>query len=93
MHGRGFKVMSALQRSKHNPEGRAYFRTLASAFIVIGILLFGCSMASGERDDSRTTKERTAMGQTSKSTVSAVPIPPIDAVAYARVETATFALG
>ena len=85
--------MSALQRSKHNPEARTYFRTLATAFIVVGIVVCGCSMASDERNDPPTTKKEIPMAQTSESLASAAPIPPIDAVAYARVETATFALG
>jgi len=85
--------MSFLQRTNHNPEARSYFHKLASAFIVIGILLFGCSMADDERNDPRTTKKELSMAQTSESTVSAATIPPIDAVAYARIETATFALG
>ena len=85
--------MSALQRKKDNSEVRAYFRALATAFIVVGILLSGCSMASDERNNPRTTKEGTTMAQTPKSTLSTAPTPPIDAVAYARIETATFALG
>ena len=85
--------MSALQCSKHNPEARTYFRALATAFIVVGIVVCGCSMGSDERNNPRTTKEGIAMVQTPKSTLSTAPIPPIDAVAYARIETATFALG
>jgi hypothetical protein len=50
-------------------------------------------MADDERNDPRTIKKEIPMPKTSVSAVSAVPIPPIDAVAYARVETATFALG
>jgi hypothetical protein len=38
-------------------------------------------------------KKETPMAQISENAVSAAQIPPIDAVAYARVETATFALG
>ena len=85
--------MSALQRSKHNPEGRAYFRAVATAFIVVGILLCGCRMGSDERNNPRTSKEGRTMAQTPMSTLSTVPIPPIDAVAYTRTETATFAMG
>ena len=85
--------MSFLQRTNHNPEARSYFRKLALAFIMIGILLFGCSMADDERDNPRTTKKELSMAQTSETAVPAALIPPIDAVAYARVETATFALG
>ena len=85
--------MSALQHNKHNPEARSYFRTLASAFIVIGILLFGCSMARDEQDDPRTIKEGMTIAQTPKSTSSSAARPPIDAEAYASVETATCALG
>ena len=85
--------MSALQCSNYNPERPSYFRPLAVAFILVGIFLFGCSMAGNAQDDPRTTKKEIPMSQTSESAVSAVPIPPIDAVAYARVETATFALG
>jgi len=85
--------MSFLQRTNHNPDARSHFRKLASAFIMIGILLFGCSMADDERDNPRTTKKELSMAQTSETAVPAALIPPIDAVAYARVETATFALG
>ena len=85
--------MSFLQRTNHNPDARSYFRKLALAFIMIGILLFGCSMADDERDNPRTTKKELSMAQTSETAVPAALIPPIDAVAYARVETATFALG
>ena len=93
MHGKGLKVMSSLQCNNYNPEGPSYFRALAAVFILAGIFLFGCSMACGGQDDTRTTNKETPMVQTSESAVSAVPIPPIDAVAYARIETATFALG
>jgi hypothetical protein len=93
MHRRRFKVMSALQCDNHNPEGRAYGSALGSAFIVIGILLCGCSMGSDERNNPRTAAEGVTMAQTLKSTLSAPQMPPIDAVAYARIETATFALG
>ena len=93
MHRRRFKVMSALQCNNHNLEARGYFPKLASAFIVIGILLFGCSMADDERNDPRTTKKGMTGAQTPKNTSSKAAIPPIDAVAYARIEMATFALG
>ena len=93
MHARGFKVMSALQCNNHNPEGPSYFRGWALVFLIIAILLCGFSMADDERNDPRTIKKEIPMPKTSVSAVSAVPIPPIDAVAYARVETATFALG
>ena len=85
--------MSALQCNSHDPEGPSYFRVLATAFILVGVFLLGCSMAGDEGDNPRATREVMTMVQSSKSTVSAAPIPPIDAVAYARVETATFALG
>jgi len=85
--------MTALQCNIQNSEARSYFRKLALAFIMIGILLFGCSMADDERDNPRTTKKELSMAQTSETAVPAALIPPIDAVAYARVETATFALG
>jgi len=85
--------MNALQRNKNNPEARPYFHALATAFIVVGILLSGCSMASDERNNPRTTKEGMTMAQTTNNTLSTAPTPPIDAVAYARIETATFALG
>ena len=85
--------MSPLQRNKYNPGGRVYFRARALAFLIIAILVCGCSMASDERNDSRTTKQEMPMAQISENAVSAAPIPPIDAVPYARVETATFALG
>jgi hypothetical protein len=93
MNGIGFEVMSALQCNNHNSEGASYFRVLASAFILVGIFLFGCSMASDTQDDSRKTKKEIPMPQTSERAASAAPIPPIDAVAYAKIETATFALG
>jgi hypothetical protein len=93
MNGRGFKVMSALQCNKHNSKGPSYFRVLAAVFILVGIFLFGCSMAGDAQDDPRTTKEGMTTAQTPKSTVSTAAMPPIDAVAYARIETATFALG
>ena len=85
--------MSALQCSNHSPEGPSYFRALAAIFILAAIFLFGCSVAGDAQDDPRTMKKEIPMAQTSESAVSAVPIPPIDAVAHARVETATFALG
>ena len=85
--------MSSMQRNKYNPDGRVYFRAWALAFLIMAILLFGCSMASDEREDPRTTKEGTIMVQAPKSTVPTSPMPPIDAETYARVETATFALG
>jgi len=50
-------------------------------------------MADDERDNPRTTKKELSMAQTSETAVPAALIPPIDAVAYARVEKATFALG
>ena len=85
--------MSFLQRYNHNLEAQGYFPKLASAFIVIDILLFGCSMACDAQDDPRTMKKEIPMAQISENAVSAAQIPPIDAVAYARIETATFALG
>jgi hypothetical protein len=85
--------MSFLESNNHNPEGPSYFRALAAAFILVGIFLFGCSMACDAQDEPRTTKKEIPMAQISENAVSAAPIPPIDAVAYARVETATFALG
>jgi hypothetical protein len=85
--------MSALQCSNHNPEGQSYFRALAVAFILAAIFLFGCSMGRDEQNDPRTMKKEIPMAQISENAVSAAQIPPIDAVAYARVETATFALG
>jgi hypothetical protein len=93
MHRRRFKVMSALQCNNHNPDARACFRALSLAFLIIAILICGCSLSSDEQSDPRMTKEGMSMAQTPKNTSSTVPIPPIDAVAYARVETATFALG
>jgi hypothetical protein len=93
MHRKRLKFISALQHNKHNPEARAYFRALATVFIAVGILLSGCSMASVERDNPGTTKEGISMVQAPKSTLSTAPMPPIDAVAYARIERATFALG
>jgi len=85
--------MNDLQRNNHNLETLSYFRKLGSAFVVIGILLFGCVIADDERDIPRTTKKELSMAQTSETAVPAALIPPIDAVAYAGVETATFALG
>jgi Na+/H+ antiporter NhaC len=93
MHGKGLKVMSSLQCNNYNPEGPSYFRALAAVFILAAVFLFGCSISSDERSEPRTTKEGVSMAQTPKNTSSTAPIPPIDAVAYARVETATFALG
>ena len=92
-HGTGFKVMSALQCNNHIPEGPAHFHAWALVFIIIAILVCGCSMASDEGNDPLTTKKGVPMAQISENAVSAAPIPPIDAVAYARIETATFALG
>jgi len=85
--------MSLLKRNNHNLETMSYFNKLGSTFVVIGILLFGCSMADDERENRGTTKKEVSMVQTSETAVPAALIPPIDAVAYARVETATFALG
>jgi hypothetical protein len=85
--------MNALQRNKHNPDARAYFRAVSLAFLIIAILICGCSLSSDERSDPRTTKEGMSKAQTPKNTSSTTAMPPIDAVAYARVETATFALG
>ena len=85
--------MNASQHNKRNPGARSYFLTLASGYIMVGIFLFGCSMARDEQDDPRTTKEGMTIAQTPKSTLSTVAMPPIDAEAYARIETATFALG
>jgi hypothetical protein len=93
MHGKGLKVMSSLQCNNYNPEGPSYFRALSLAFLIIAILICGCSLSSDERSDPRTTKEGMIMAQTPKNTSSTAAMPPIDAVAYARVETATFALG
>ena len=85
--------MSSLQRKKYKLEAPAYFHVWALAFLIIAILVCGCSMAGDEGDNPRATGEVMTMVQSSKSTVSAAPIPPIDAVAYVRVKTATFALG
>ena len=85
--------MSSLQRKKYNSEAPAYFHAWALASLIIAILVCGCSMVSDEGNDPRITKKEIPMAQTSKSTVSAAPIPPIDVEAHARVETATFALG
>jgi hypothetical protein len=85
--------MSALQCNNHNPEGPSYFRALAATFILAATFLFGCGMGRDEQNDPRTIKERMTIAQTPKSTSSRAAMPPIDAVAYARVETATFALG
>jgi hypothetical protein len=85
--------MSSLQPKKYNAEALAYFHAWALAFLIIAILVCGCSMASDEGNDPPTTKKGVPMAQISENAVSAAPIPPIDAVAYARVETATFALG
>jgi glucose uptake protein GlcU len=93
MHRKRLKFMSALQGNEDNPEARTYFGALATAFIVLGILLCGCHMASDERNNPRTTKKGITVAQTPKSTLSMASMPPIDAVAYARIETATFALG
>ena len=93
MHGKGLKVMSSLQCNNYNPEGPSYFRALAAVFILAGIFLFGCSMACDAQGDPRTMKKEIPMAQISENAVSEAPIPPIDAVAYARIETATFALG
>ena len=93
MYERRFKVMSFLQRYNHNPEGPSYFRARALAFLIIAILVCGCSVAGDAQDDPRTMKKEIPMAQISENAVSAAPIPPIDAVAYARIGTATFALG
>jgi hypothetical protein len=85
--------MSSLQPKKYNAEALAYFHARALAFLIIAILVCGCSMASDEGNNPPRTKKEIPMAQTSESLASAAPIPPIDAVAYARVETATFALG
>jgi hypothetical protein len=85
--------MNALQCNKHNPDVGACFRALSLAFLIIAILICGCSISSDERSDPRTIIEGMTMAQASKSTICTAPTPPIDAVAYARVETATFALG
>jgi len=87
------KFMNALQRNKHNPDARACFRALSLAFLIIAILICGCSLSSDAQDDPRTVKKEIPMAQISENAVSPAPIPPIDAVAYARIETATFALG
>jgi len=93
MHRQRVKYMSPLQRKKYNPEARAHRRALATVFVVVGILLCGCSMGIDEGDNPRATREVMTMVQTSKSTILTAPTPPIDAVAHTRVETSTFALG
>jgi hypothetical protein len=93
MHPKRFKLVSPFELNKYNLDSPAYFRAWALAFIIIAILVNGCSMVSDEANDPPTTKKEIPMAQTSESAVSAATIPPIDAVAYARVETATFALG
>ena len=93
MRSKRVKHMSSSQRKKYKVEAPAYFQAWALAFFIIAILVCACSMASDEGNDSLTTKKEIPMAQISENAVSAAPIPPIDAVAYARVETATFALG
>jgi len=93
MHRNRVKYMRSLERKKYSPEAPSYFHAWALAFIIIAILVCGCSLASDEANDPRTTKKEISMAQISKNAVSVAPVPPIDAVAYARVETATFALG
>ena len=70
---------------------RALLKGLGSAILGLTPFLKACNRLSG---DFQSREEKMQTGQTGSMTaVPRKPIPPIDAAAPTRVETATFALG
>ncbi len=61
--------------------------------LAVVLALNPCDMFSGGGGGSDMTKGRGAMNATVTFSESAAVVPPIDASAPARIETATFALG
>ena len=59
---------------------------LISIFLGFGLFLHGC-------DSMKATKEREIMAMTKTNSIPSIGIPPIDASAPSKTETATFALG
>ena len=70
---------------------RALLKGLGSAILGLTPFLKACNRQSGEIQSG---EEKMQTGETGSMTaVPRKPIPPIDAAASTRVETATFALG
>ena len=70
---------------------RAFVRGLGFSFLGLSTFLKACNRLSGE---IQSREEKMQTGQAAPMTaVPRKPIPPIDAAAPSRVETATFALG
>jgi hypothetical protein len=83
----------ALGRRAPNPQqpgDRMTTWKAAAALIVVGVALWACDSRRSEVTSVSATKEIHAMEAARSHTI---PIPPIDAAAPARTETATFALG
>ena len=67
--------------------GRWFFLAgLISIFLGFGLFLHAC-------DNMKATKEREIMAMTKTNSIPSIGIPPIDASAPLKTETATFALG
>ncbi len=66
---------------------RWFFLTgMISIFLGLGLFLHAC-------DNMKATKEREIMAMTKTNSMQSIEIPPIDASAPLKTETATFALG
>jgi hypothetical protein len=74
--------------TQDHPNFRRWFFLKGMIFIVLGFVLFlhAC-------DNIKTSKEGETMAMTKMNPMPSVAIPPIDASAPIKTETATFALG
>lgn len=97
MHNReiAFAYTSELKAENHAfLKRRAFLRAIAFACgFGLALLLAAPNLAYSERTSQETTKGRKAMELTKTNEDLGSMVPPIDAFAPLRTETATFALG
>jgi hypothetical protein len=72
---------------------RTILKLLIGVCLAIASLLYAVDIMSGAPENLETKKERDNMFATKTQSEPNRPIPPVDAYAPARIETATFALG
>lgn len=72
---------------------RTLMKGLALTFLVFVPLLQGCRLLENHGENREAGKEEKLMELERSNVIAEVAIPPIDAAAPARTETATFALG
>jgi len=91
--GRPFPAPDKMEAKQSRGNRRMIVKIMMVGFLGIGLLAYGIGILSRSSDAQTTAERMGSMSLAKQNTAVNQGIPPIDAVAPAKMETATFALG